>query len=81
MDAASSARDESLVPKQRDLSICLNCGAAMVLDGKRWRQVTAADLAGLDPEERAELAEHQIKQAIAKAAGILPDLARRGGRA
>jgi len=81
-DAASSARDERAVPKQGDLSICLNCGAAQVRDGERWRQMTDAELAGLSPEERRDLAEHQILQAVGRATGQIPDLVRgRGGRA
>jgi hypothetical protein len=68
-------------PVQGDMAVCLNCGAAAVLDSKQWRQMTDAELASLDPEERRDLAEHQVKQAIAKESGIIPDLTRRGGKA
>ena len=77
MDAASPAFNNNSVPKQGDLSICLNCGEAHTLDGEAWRRLTATEVAGLDPAERRELTRAQTAQA----AGGLPDLSKRGGRA
>jgi hypothetical protein len=77
MDAASPLYDNTSVPKQGDLSICLNCGHPYTLDGGRWRSLTKAELAALKPEERRQLTMAQTAQATAE----FPDLAKRGGRA
>ena len=76
MDAASAMRSDA-VPDEGDLSICMNCGETYTLDAGRWRKSTAAELAGLSPETRRDLTEHQM----ARAAVPMPDLSRRGGRA
>jgi hypothetical protein len=62
------------------MAVCLNCGAAQIMDKGGWRQMTLAELQSLAPDERAELREHQLAQALAKAVGM-PDLSKRGGRA
>ena len=74
MDAAS-ATDGDAVPKQGDLSICINCGESYTLDHKRWRKLTPAEFAALAPGERRKLV---LAQQVRAEAGF-PDLARRGG--
>jgi hypothetical protein len=55
MDAASPA-DPSLyvAPKEDDLSLCMNCGAAYVRHHDRWVPMTNAERAAMTDAERAE---------------------------
>ena len=58
-DAASSLFADA-VPKESDVSACMNCGAPLILRAGRFVQLTAGDWAALEPEVRRELTETQF---------------------
>lgn len=80
MDAASSLRDDNAVPRERDLSVCIGCGAVSQLRAGKWVAIGADVVASLDPEERAELAQHRRAVAMMLAT-VGPPPGRKGGRA
>jgi uncharacterized Fe-S cluster-containing MiaB family protein len=77
MDAASSLRDEAAVPKEGDLSLCLNCTASYERRGKVWRALSVEDERDLPEGVRREILSHRVAQQMAR----LPALNARGGRA
>jgi hypothetical protein len=48
------------------VAICANCGAPAILDGNRWRIMTAAEFEGLSREGRRELRRAQLMQGLGK---------------
>lgn len=58
-NAATDVAGDAL-PTPGDWSICFNCGALRVFDGGgRLREPTAAELTGMELEERAQLFQAQ----------------------
>ena len=49
------------------VAICANCGAPTILDGDRWRIMTAVEIDGLSREGRRKLRRAQLMQALDKA--------------
>ena len=71
---------ERIVANEGDASICLNCGTEYVRAGGRWRLMTKADRAALDPETRYTLNRAALVRPAFNL--VIGDLAAgRGGRA
>ena len=60
MDAASDSTREEALPKEGDLSVCLNCAMPFVLRDDRWRELTDDELLALSLAEKRELSRVQI---------------------
>lgn len=69
-DTSTSAYGKDKTPAEGDLSICLNCGGAMMLDSGRWRSMTFDEIVDLDPTERAQLFKVQAMQRMLKETGM-----------
>lgn len=66
-DTSTSAYGAHTAPKEGDLSVCLNCGAAMVMENGLWRCMSIDEVIDLDPSDRAKLfkaqrAQHYLKE-------------------
>ena len=57
---AASHVDGKSVPKQGDISVCLDCAEAMTLDDGAWRQLTDDELIDMELEDKKVLARMQI---------------------
>jgi hypothetical protein len=78
MDAASPSIGAFAIPKEDDLSLCINCGLVYVRHGNAWVPMTKAERLSLDDEDRESIAELRR----ARSAVIREDLIKgRGGRA
>ncbi len=77
MDSASSATKENAVPKEGDISVCLNCGALYALRAGAWAPLGALDMAALPADVRGLVERVQRLRKLV----VLADLANRGGRA
>lgn len=74
MDAVSPIFSKSKrVPKERDLSLCLNCGAAYSLCRGNWVALTAAERAELPAKLRSQILQAEMARSMA----ITTDLSRR----
>lgn len=78
MDAATSIEGGQDVPKEEDVTLCMNCGLVHMRHGDAWRPMTRAERASL-PADRISLLARTER---VRAARIDTDLsAGRGGRA
>lgn len=50
---SESLEDPSAVPQQGDITICINCGLAYILQVKNWVPMSDKDIAHLSPEARS----------------------------
>lgn len=77
MDAFDCLQHPDAMPKDGDLSLCMNCGFEYVRHADRWQPMTAAERAALEPEDRRTLEEMQFVRSRV----ITEDLSKRDGRA
>lgn len=64
MDAATHTT-ENVVPKENDMSVCLNCGALHILHGQQWSKPTEAEFAGIPRSMWFDITRHQLARALA----------------
>lgn len=57
---ANSALDGQAMPKENDVSMCLNCGALYTRHSNKWSPMTLAERESLEPQARRELAAMQV---------------------
>lgn len=62
MDAASAGGD--VVPKEDDLSLCMNCGALYQLHAGKWATMSAAEFEALPSDTRADVTRHRIVRQV-----------------
>ena len=63
MNAASTMSGPAPLPNPGDFGVCFGCGEALQYDRRlRLVKISAAQIAALDPDERAEL--QQVQNAV-----------------
>jgi uncharacterized protein with PIN domain len=63
MDASLPVLGENSAPETGDLSLCMNCGNLYWREGAKWRPITPAEHASLEPQTRQELALVKVHRA------------------
>jgi uncharacterized protein with PIN domain len=56
MDASAPTKGEKSTPETGDLSLCMNCGKVYWREDAKWRPITPAEYASLEPETHREIA-------------------------
>lgn len=79
MDAATHAGLEDAVPREGDLSLCINCGQPMILTEGYWRSLGAADWRRLTKPERSGLVQAILLHQALKMSGRIGDLTQNDG--
>lgn len=73
---ANTALNGKAVPKEDDISMCINCGALYSRHSDSWRPTTPAEFYELTPQARRELAAMQVF----RGQFITTDLSKRDGK-